>query len=97
MLGYISEQKLRNLLVAVGDGERDLEGARQRLCSIRDFALHSTFERFDRDFTNSVSPREIINFLRDNAIHHVLESEAINLVQYFDSDNNGILSFQEFI
>jgi hypothetical protein len=80
MLGYISEQKLRNLLVAVGDGERDLEGARQRLCSIRDFALHSAFERFDRDFTNSVSPREIINFLRDNAIHHVLESEAINLV-----------------
>jgi len=28
MLGYISEQKLRNLLVAVGDGERDLEAAR---------------------------------------------------------------------
>ena len=35
--------------------------------------------------------------MRDNAIHHVLESEAFNLVQYFDSDNNGSLSFQEFI
>jgi Ca2+-binding EF-hand superfamily protein len=97
MLGYISEQKLRNLLVSVGDGERDLEGARQRLSSIRDFALHSAFERFDRDYTNSVSPREIVNFLRDNAIHHVLEPEAFNLIQYFDSDNNGLLSFQEFI
>jgi len=26
-----------------------------------------------------------------------LESEAFNLVQYFDSDNNGLLTFQEFI
>jgi len=28
MLGFVSEQKLRNLLVALGDGERDLEASR---------------------------------------------------------------------
>ena len=51
MLGYESERRLKNLLVAVGDGERDLEGARQRLCSIRDFAPHSAFQRLDRDYS----------------------------------------------
>lgn len=28
MLGYESERRLKNLLVAVGDGERDIEAAR---------------------------------------------------------------------
>jgi hypothetical protein len=49
MLGYESERRLKNFLVAVGDGERALESSRQRLCSIRDFAPHSAFERIDRD------------------------------------------------
>lgn len=43
MLGYESESRLKNLLVAVGDGERGLEAARQRLSTIRDFAPHSGF------------------------------------------------------
>lgn len=43
MLGYESENRLKSLLVAVGDGERHLENLRQRLCQIRDFAPHSAF------------------------------------------------------
>lgn len=43
MLCYESEHKLKNLLLAVGDGERTLESLRQRLCTIRDFAPHSAF------------------------------------------------------
>ena len=43
-LGFESERRLKDLLVAVGDGERGLEAARQRLCSIRDFASHSAFK-----------------------------------------------------
>lgn len=97
MLGYESERRLKNLLVAIGDGERDLEGARQRLCSIRDFAPHSAFQRLDRDYSTQISSHEIVNFLRDNSVYHVLESEAYNLVQFFDSNGNGRLSFQEFL
>ena len=88
MLSYGSSQKLKTLMVALGDGERDLEAARQRLCSIRDFALHSAFERLDRDCSNSISSREIVNFLRDNAVFHVSDSEAHALVSFFDSDGN---------
>ena len=97
MLGYESERRLTNLCVAVGDGERDLEGARQRLCSIRDFAPHSAFERVDRDCSGSVSSVELINFLRDNSVYHVAEGEAFNLVSFFDSDGNKRLTFQEFL
>ena len=97
MLGYESERRLTNLCVAVGDGERDLEGARQRLCSIRDFAPHSAFERVDRDCSGSVSSVEVINFLRDNSVYHVAEGEAFNLVSFFDSDGNKRLTFQEFL
>jgi len=97
MLGYVSESKLKNLLVALGDGERDCEAARQRLCTIRDFALHAAFERVDRDSSLFVSGREINNFLRDNGVVTVLDSECQALVNYFDSDSNGKLSFNEFI
>jgi Ca2+-binding EF-hand superfamily protein len=97
MLGYESERRLKNLLVAVGEGERDLEAARQRLCEIRDFAPLSAFERIDRDMSGQVDSFELINFLRDNSCYHVSESEAFNLVQFFDSNGNNRLSYQEFL
>lgn len=97
MLGYESERRLKNFLVAIGDGERSLEGARSRLCSIRDFAPHSAFQRMDRDYSGSVSGREFCNFLRDNSVYHVSESEAYQLTSFFDSNGNGKLSFQEFL
>ena len=93
MLGFPSEEKLKAVLIAVGDGERDLEAARQRLCSIRDFALHSAFERLDRDASAFLSSREVVNFLRDNAVFHVTDSEAFDLIKFFDSDGNSKLSF----
>ena len=93
MLGYVSESKLRNLCVAVGDGERDLEAARQRLCNIRDFALLAAFERVNRDCTGSVTSVEIVNFLRENGIGHVSEGEAYILVCFFDSDGSKRLTF----
>ena len=97
MLGYESERRLTALLVAIGDGERDLEVARQRLCAIRDFAPHAAFERIDRDISGSITSIEILNFLRDNSVYHVAEPEAFNLVSFFDGDGNKRLTFQEFL
>lgn len=93
MLSPASEQRLKVLLIAVGDGERDLEATRQRLCSIPDFALHSAFERIDRDVSNFLSTKELLNFLRDNSVFHVTDGEAFNLIKFFDSDGNSKLSF----
>ena len=94
-LGYESERRLKDLLVAVGAGEMGLELARQRLCSIRDFAPHSAFQRFDRDCNAFVSSLEVLNYLRDQRNFTTSESETYRLVKFFDSDEDGRLSFQE--
>jgi len=96
MLGYESERRLKNILIALGDAERELEAARQRLCNIHDFAPLSLFERVDRDGNGVLSSGEIIDFLRSNQVFHVSDSEAYSLVQFFDNDGNGKLSYQEF-
>lgn len=95
MLGYESESRLKSLLVAVGDGERGLEAARQRLCTIRDFAPHSAFQRLDRDSNNAVSACEFLNFLRDMRNFTISETECYRLTKFFDSDDDGRLVFQE--
>ena len=51
----------------------------------------------DRDCSGSVSSREVIAFLRDQSVYHVTESEAFQLVSFFDNNGNGRLSFQEFL
>jgi len=95
MLGYESENRLKNLLVAVGDGERQLESLRQRLCQIRDFAPHSAFQRIDRDARGRFGSFELLAFLKDHHNHTTSESELYQLVRFFDSDEDGSLSFQE--
>ena len=97
MLGYESERRLKDIMVAVGDGERELEVARQRLCNIRDFAPNSGFQRIDRNLSDFISSFELLNFLRDNQINHASEAELFQLVRFFDSDEDGRLSFQDFL
>jgi hypothetical protein len=43
MLGFEAERRLKNFFVAVGEGERDLEFARSRLCNIPDFVPRAAF------------------------------------------------------
>jgi Ca2+-binding EF-hand superfamily protein len=97
MLSYEGERRLRNFLVAVGDGERDLEFARARLCSISDFVPRAAFQRVDRNASGTVDSIELVNYLNSNGIYHVSESEAYNLVSFFDSDGNKRLTYDEFV
>jgi Ca2+-binding EF-hand superfamily protein len=97
MLGFEAERRLKNFLVAVSDGERDLELARTRLCNIPDFVPRAAFERVDRTRDGTVTSGEIGNFLRDNGIFHVSESEAYNLVGFFDGNGDKRLTYDEFV
>jgi Ca2+-binding EF-hand superfamily protein len=95
MLCHETEHRLKNFLIAVGDGERGLEACRQRLCNIRIFAPHSAFQRIDRDATGRVRSHDLLHFLREHHNHQATENECYHLVRFFDSDNDGSLSFQE--
>ena len=95
MLGYETETRLKQVLVAVGDGERSLEAARRSLCTIPDFAPHSAFQRIDRDANGFIDSFELCNFLKDQRVYSISESECYRLVKFFDSDEDGRLSFSE--
>ncbi len=93
MLSYESERRLINLLETLKDIEYAQERRRQSLCSIRDFAPYSAFMRIDRDANEYISHIEILNFLRDNREYTVSELDCYDLLKYFDSDEDGRLSF----
>lgn len=97
MLGTESERRLKDLFIGVADGERRIEVLRQRLCSIRDFSPHAGFQRIDRDLSDFINSWELLNFLRDNQIHHVQEHELFQLIKFFDSDGDNLLSYQDYL
>lgn len=96
MIGYETERRLKNFLVAIGEGEQVLERSRQRLCEIRDFSPDSAFQRIDRDGNIYISSFELLTYLRDNNVFNVSETECFRLVKFFDSDEDGRLSLSDF-
>jgi hypothetical protein len=48
MISAETEIKLRDFLVAVGDGERAVEAARQKLCLIEDYEPKLAFQRLSQ-------------------------------------------------
>ena len=96
MLSYETERRLKDYLVAVGDGESRLEFKRQTLAQHYAFQPYDAFQRLDRDRNSYVSSYELSTFLRDNRVYTVSESECQKLVKFFDSDEDGRLSYTDF-
>ena len=55
------------------------------------------FQRVDRNQDSFVTSLEILNFLRDNGVHSVTEADCYYLVKFFDSDEDGRLSYPDFM
>ena len=96
MLGYATETKLKNLLIALANGEREIETSRQKLARFNNFTLLSAFERIDRNMSNNITSNDILKFLRDNSVYSVSESEVFNLIKYFENDLKYSLDYKEF-
>ena len=65
------------------------------MCLIRDFAPYSAFMRMDRDANESLTPKELLAFFRDNREFTITINDCYDLLAYFDSDDDGRLSFSE--
>lgn len=96
MLSFETERKLKNYIVAVAEGEGVLERLRQRLCEIRDFAPCMAFQRLDRCANDYLTSSQLANFLRDNCVYSISENECFRLLRFFDSDEDGRLSYNDF-
>jgi hypothetical protein len=90
-------QNLKNFLIEVALGERDLEMARQELCGISDFVPTQAFSRMDRSSDGKISYLELIQFLRENGNSNISETEIQNLISFFDMDGDKTLTYDEWI
>jgi hypothetical protein len=65
------------------------------LAEIYCFEPRSAFKRIDRSRNYTISPYEIVDFLRDNNFYSTL-SDAKLLLAAYDADKDNKLDFREF-
>ena len=91
-------RRLADLLIAIGEYEKTLEVKRQYLAINENFEPYSAFCRIDRKSTGFITPRDILNFIRDNGLQKGLtEADCYYLVKFFDSDVDGQLHYADFL
>ena len=96
MLGYESIRILKTILETVSDVELVVENHRQALCSNPSFAPYSAFCRIDRAANENIDARALLDFLRENSAPASI-GDCARLVRFFDSDEDGYLSYADFI
>jgi Ca2+-binding EF-hand superfamily protein len=88
---------LKAFMIAIADHELMIEKQRQYLARLEEFEPYATFIRLDRNNNGFLSPTEIYNFMKDNEFDHVTIEDCQYLVQYFDSDVDGVLNYTDFM
>ena len=66
------------------------------MCDNKKFAPYSTFCRLDRDARECLVARDIMFFLDSNGVKAEV-GDCAKVVRFFDSDEDGILSYSDFI
>ena len=87
---------LKDFLVSIGEGERDLENARQKLANFVEFCPQTLFNRLDRDGNGSLTAKELHEFLAANGVHTVEPVEIEVLLNFFSTEGNGSVTLTEF-
>ena len=88
---------LRKLLFKLAKCEQELELQRQFLASNENMEPYSVFQRVDRAEDGFVTSMELVSFLRDNGVTKATEADCYYLVKFFDSDEDGRLSYPDFM
>lgn len=96
-LSLKAQELMSELLVTYIEYEEKIEVLRQFLCSNELFDLYSAFNRIDRTRDGFITPMKLINFMRDNGVTTITESQCYFMIKYFDSDLDGKLHFPDFM
>jgi hypothetical protein len=62
MLPFSTRNQLKEALVAIGSGEKDLESIRNIICRMSDFDLQIAFDRLDSKKLKFISSIELLPF-----------------------------------
>ena len=87
---------VRDFLVAVGSGERELEEARQELSNIGGYNPGGLFKLMDDNNNEELTAQEIVDFLSSTGEKTIDVAEVQVLIDFFDSDGSGALNPVEF-
>ena len=87
---------LAEFLLAIGEGEGNLEEARQKTSEILEYNPATLFNRVNRNNNGHITADEIINFCADNGLTTIEKDETQLLIDFFDDEGNGTLNFEEF-
>ena len=66
------------------------------MAKLRLFAPYSVFCRLDRNATETLTSYELLDFLKEQGVIDVSLGDCARLLAFFDSDNDGKLSFADF-
>ena len=87
---------LKKVFETISECEIVVERHRQELCEIPSFAPYSAFCRIDRYADEAIDAEQLRQFLKDNGTT-VSIGEAAKCIRFFDSDEDGIMSYADFI
>jgi hypothetical protein len=94
MLSIHTERLFRDVLVEIFEGEICSENLRQQLCGgYPDFSPYSAFMRIDRTAEEHINGGNFLQFLRDNNVYQFTQSDCQRLINFYDSERNGFLSY----
>ena len=96
MLSVETEARVAKLLLSLAEGESSVEISRQVLSDNYDFDPYQIFRALDTECKNKVNSCNILNFLRCKGIF-ANEAEVNFLIQCYDQDGDGCLSYSEFL
>jgi hypothetical protein len=98
MLSIHTERLFRDVLVNIFEGEICSEALRQQLCGGNpDFSPYSAFMRIDRTAEENLNGGNILQFLRDSGVFSFTQNDCQKLINFYDSDRNGFLNYQDFL
>lgn len=98
MLSIHTERIFRDVMLEIMEGELQSENLRQALCAInKEFSPYSAFMRLDRTAEERLNGGNIVGFLRENHVFLFTESDCQKLINFYDSERNGFLSYQDFL
>ena len=81
----------------MSESEMIIETMRQNLCRDPAFSPYSAFCRIDRLAHERVCSHDISHFLRENGITGISPSDCAAMIKFFDSDQDGSMSYNDFL
>ena len=96
MISIETEARVAKILLYLAESEHNIEINRKYLSDSLEFDPYQIFKIFDKDYKNRIDICNIIDFLNYKEIY-ANECEISLLIFFYDQDNDGSLSYPEFL